>query len=284
MTLKTQSTSPWTLLKMAGLNWLRHGSPRLGAALAYYAVFSLGPLLLIVIAVAGLAFGEDAVRSSLSTQFHGLLGDAGGQAIDAMIKGASSASSGKKTAGIGIVLLIVAAVGVVVQLKDALNTIWEVDQSREAGWWGYVRTYVISFAAILALGFLLAVSLVISTGLAALTSSLGPTAESFFWQPVEFIVSTAILTLLFALLLKFFPDTKVDWNDVWLGAIVTAVLFQVGKLAISWYIGTQGLESTYGAAASVVVLLIWVYYSSQIVLFGAELSHVRAQHRRAPSR
>jgi membrane protein len=263
------------------LDWLRHGSPRLGAALAYYAVFSLGPLLLIVIAVAGLAFGEDAVRGSLSAQFHGLLGDTGGQAIDAMIKGASSASSGKTMAGIGIVLLIVAAVGVVVQMKDALNTIWEVDQSQEAGLWGYVRTYVISLATILALGFLLAVSLVISTGLAALTSYFGLTAEkSFFWQAVEFIVSTAILTLLFALLLKFFPDTKVEWNDVWLGAIATAVLFQVGKLAISWYIGTQGLESTYGAAASVVVLLIWVYYSSQIVLFGAELSHVRAQQRR----
>src|SRR3954454_9293759 len=161
MTLKTQSTFYWALLKTAVSDWLRHGSPRLGAALAYYAVFSLGPLLLIVIAVAGLAFGEDAVRGSLSTQFHGLLGDTGGQAIDAMIKGASSASSGKTAAGIGIVLLIVAAVGVVVQMKDALNTIWEVDQSREAGVWAYVGTYVASFAAILALGFLLAVSLVI---------------------------------------------------------------------------------------------------------------------------
>lgn len=278
---RVHSKSFWTLLRTAASDWLRHNSPSLGAALAYYAVFSLGPLLLIVIAVAGLAFGEDAVRGSLSAQFHGLLGDTGGQAIDAIIKGASSVSSGKTTAGIGIVLLIVAALGVVVQLKGALNTIWEVDQSREAGLWAYLRTYVVSLAAILALGFLAAVSLVISTALAAVTSYFGLRAgESFFWQAVEFVVSTAVMTLLFALLLKFFPDVKVHWNDVWLAAIATALLFQVGKLAISWYIATEGFKSTYGAGASVVVLLIWVYYSSQIVLFGAELSHVRAKQRR----
>ena len=154
----------WSLLLTAINDWFRHRSPRLGAALAYYAVFSLGPLLLIVTAVAGIFFGPDAVRGSLTSQFRGLLGESGSQAIDAMIKGAASASSGRAVAGIGIVLLLVAALGVVVAMKDALNTIWEVEDPANPSWWWYVRTYVISFAAILALGALLTISLVISTG------------------------------------------------------------------------------------------------------------------------
>jgi membrane protein len=263
-------------------DWLRHRCPRLGAALAYYAVFSLGPLLLIVTAVAGLFFGPDAVRGSLTAQFRGLLGESGGQAIDAMIEGAASASSGRTAAGIGIVLLLVAALAVVVQMKDALNTIWEVEDPLDAGWWWYVRTYLISFAGILSLGLLLAISLVVSTGLTAFGSWVGiPAGENLFWQAVNLALSLSVLSALFALLFKYFPDTAVAWADVWPGAIATAALFEAGKLAISLYIGMQGLESTYGAAASFVVLLIWVYYSSQIVLFGAELTHVYAQRRAA---
>lgn len=270
----------WSLFKTAMNDWLSHRCPRLGAALAYYAVFSLGPLLLIVTAIAGLFFGPDAVRGSLSAQFRGLLGDTGGQAIDAMIAGAASASSGRKAAGIGIVLLLIAALAVVAQMKDALNTIWEVEDPPDAGWWWYVRTYLISFAGILALGLLLAISLVISTGLAAFGAWIGiPAAENLFWQTVNFVLSLAALSAIFAMLFKYFPDAPVRWSDVWPGALATAVLFESGKLAISLYIGTQGLESTYGAAASFVVLLIWVYYSAQIVLFGAELTHVYAKRR-----
>ena len=272
----------WSLFTTAANDWFRHRSPRLGAALAYYAVFSLGPLLLIVTAIAGLFFGPDAVRGSLTAQFRGLLGDSGSQAIDAMIRGAASASSGRTAFGIGIVLLLIAALAVVVQMKDALNTIWEVDDPPDAGWWWYVRTYLISFAGILALGLLLAISLVVSTALAAFGAWVGiPAGENLFWQAVNFLLSLAVLSALFALLFKYFPDAPVRWSDVWPGAIATAALFEAGKLAISLYIGTQGLESTYGAAASFVVLLIWVYYSAQIVLFGAELTHVYAK-RRAP--
>jgi membrane protein len=189
-----------------------------------------------------------------------------------MLKGASSQDAGALAAILGVGLLIVAAVGVVVQLKDALNTIWETREPEgvSIGW--YARTYGVAFAGIIALGFLLTVSLVVSAGLAAFSGWLGGGA-SLLWTAVNMVVSILVLTLLFALLFKFFPDAEIQWRHVWPGALTTAVLFEIGKLGISWYVGTQGLESTYGAAASIVILLIWVYYSAQIVLFGAELTH-----------
>jgi membrane protein len=276
----------WGILREAVSDWFRHRSARLGAALAYYSVFSLGPLLLIVTSVAGLFYGRDAVRGALSAQFRNLLGPSGSEAVEAMLKGASSESSGTLTAIFGIVLLIVAALGVVVQLKDALNTIWETKEPESASIAWYARTYGIALGGILALGFLLAVSLVVSAGLAAFSAWIGGSVEqSVLWTIVNTLVSLAVLSALFAFLFKFFPDADVEWRHVWFGALVTAVLFEIGKLGISWYIGTQGLESTYGAAASIVILLIWVYYSAQIVLFGAELTHafaMRSLQKEAP--
>lgn len=270
----------WSLLGTAARNWSRHRSARLGAALAYYSVFSLGPLLLIVSAIAGFLFGADAVRQSLTAQFRALLGPTGGQAVEAMLKGAESSAAGGRAAILGIVLLLVAALGVVVQLKDALNTIFEAKQPDDAGIAWYVRVYATSLAGILALGFLLAVSLVISTGLAAFSTwTRGSPGEGIVLEGIDFVASLGVLTLVFGLLFKWFPDTSTDWRAVWRGALVTALLFNIGKSAISWYIGTQGLESTYGAASSIVVLLIWVYYSAQIVLFGAELTHAYATQR-----
>ena len=172
--------SYWLLMKQAAQDWLKHRSPRLGAALAYYAVFSLGPLLLIVVAVAGVFFGADAVRNSLEAQFKSLIGENGAQAIHAMIAGAASATTGKTASAVGIILLLVAALGVVVQLKDALNTIWEVDQGGKTGVWAFARSYVVSLAGILGLGFLLAVSLILSTALAAITASFGMSASEGF--------------------------------------------------------------------------------------------------------
>lgn len=264
----------WSTLKLAVANWLRHRSTRLGAALAYYSVFSLGPLLLIVTSVAGLFLGTDDVRTALSGQFRALLGESGSEAVEAMLKGAGSAQSGHVTAIVGVVLFFVAALGVVAQLKDALNTIWETKEPEGAGLLWYAKTYVVSAAGVLALGFLLAVSLVVSTALAALSTWLGVSTETaMVWEVVNFITSLAVLTLLFAMLFKWFPDTDVKWGHVWPGAFATAFLFSIGKMIIAWYIGSQGLESTYGAAASLVVLLVWVYYSAQIVLFGAELTY-----------
>jgi len=170
-------------------------------------------------------------------------------------------------------LLLVAALGVVVQLKDALNAIWETKEPESAGVWLYLRTYIISFAGILGLGFLLTLSLVVSTALSALSTWLG-SGQSLAWELLNLTVSLGVLSALFAMLFKWFPDAEVRWGEAFIGGFVTALLFNLGKLAIGWYIGTQGLESTYGAAASLVVLLVWVYYSAQIVLFGAEITHV----------
>jgi membrane protein len=210
-----------------------------------------------------------------------LLGPAGAQAVEAMLKGASSVTGGGVTAFFGILLLFVAALGVVVQLKDALNTIWDAPEPEGSGFHWYLRTYVISLAGVMALGFLLIVSLVVSTVLAAVTTWAGRAVgnEALLGQAMSTLISLGLLTVLFAMLFKWFPDVPVRWRDVWVGAVTAAVLFEAGKLAIAWYIGRQGLESTYGAAASLVVLLIWVYYTAQIVLFGAELSHAWATRR-----
>jgi membrane protein len=271
-----------SLLVAAVKEWLRHKSPRLGAALAYYSVFALGPLLLIVTGVAGLVFDADMVRQQLSGQFRSLLGPTGAQAVDAMLKGAEGPrQSGWLATFAGIGLLLVAALGVVAQLKDAINTIWETSEPKHAGLWSYFQSYLVSLAGILALGFLLAVSLVFSTALAALSDRIGET-ETLLWQAANISGSLIILSALFALLFKYFPDSEVLWRDALAGGACTAVLFTIGKAAIAWYIGRQGIESTYGAAASIVVLLIWVYYSAQIVLFGAEVTHLLAKQR-APS-
>ena len=269
------------VLTTAVAQWFRHRSPRLGAALAYYSVFSMGPLLLLVIAVAGLFFGPDAVRGSLSVQFKSLLGATGSTAIEAMLAGASSKPASHVAAVLGVLLILVSAVGVVAQLKDAMNTIWNVEDPKETSVWWYVRTYVVSLVGVLALGLLLTIALVLSAALSAISSAVGgeAAAASTQWHVIDFVVSLTILAALFAMLFKWFPDTEVAWHDVWFGAIVTALLFNVGKLLIGWYVGSQGLESTYGAAASIIVLLIWVYYSAQIVLFGAELTHAYAAER-----
>ena len=235
-------------------------------------------MLLIVISIAGILFGEDAARGSLTAQFRDLLGPAGAQAVEAMLKGASSVTGGGVTAFFGILLLFVAALGVVVQLKDALNTIWDAPEPEGSGFHWYLRTYVISLAGVMALGFLLIVSLVVSTVLAAVTTWAGRAVgnEALLGQAMSTLISLGLLTVLFAMLFKWFSDTEIAWRDVLPGALVTALLFNFGKFAIGWYIGTQGPESTYGAAASIVILLIWVYYSAQIVLFGAELTHAYA--------
>jgi membrane protein len=268
--------SVWTLLKETASNWSSHKDARLGAALAYYSIFSIGPLIVIAIAVAGLAFGAEAVRGEVGNQVRGLLGDAGGQAVDAMLAGASKRREGLFATLFGIATLIFAALGVVVQLKDALNTVWEVPSSKSSGIWSFLRTYLVSLAGVLSLGFLLLVSLLFTTALAAAGKYIQPWLPEAAMQATGFVLSFAFITLLFAMMFKWLPDATVAWRDVWLGAAVTALLFEVGKFLIGLYIGKQGLESTFGAAASLVVLLIWVYYSSQIMLMGAEFTRAYA--------
>jgi membrane protein len=209
----------------------------------------------------------------------GLLGDSGAQAINAMLSSAGKPREGIFATIVGVGTLLFAAIGVVVQLKDALNTVWEVKTSPGSGLWAFARTYVVSFAGVLSLGFLLLVSMLVTTALAAAGKFLAPYLPETMLQTVSFLVSFLVITLLFAMMFKWLPDAAVRWRDVWLGAGATAILFEVGKLLIGLYIGKQGLESTYGAAASIVIVLIWVYYSAQIVLLGAEFTNAHAKQR-----
>jgi membrane protein len=259
------------------MQWLAHKDARTGAALSYYSVFSIGPLILIAVAIAGLMFGREAVQGQVTEALRGLLGESGAQAINGMLASADRPTEGIIATVFGIVTLVAAAIGVVVQLKDAFNTVWEVKETPGTGLWGFIRTYVLSFAAVLAVGFLLMVSMVMTAGLAAFGKYVGSMLPEAALQGAAFGVSFAVIALLFALMFKWMPDAPVQWRDVWLGAVATAALFEIGKLLIGLYIGKQGLESTYGAASSLVVVLIWVYYSAQIVLLGAEFTHSQAK-------
>jgi membrane protein len=270
-----QSAGWWQIVRATGTRWSDHNAARLGAALAYYSIFSLGPVMVIAISVAGLVFGADAVRGDVGNELKDLLGDNGAQAVQTMLAGAGRTRSGVLATLFGLGTLIFAAVGVVVQLKDALNTAWDVKPSG-SGIWHFLKTYIVSLAGVLALGFLLLVSMIVTTALAAAGKLLAPYLPEAFLQIVSALVSFAVISLLFAMMFKWLPDAVVSWRAVWPGAILTAALFEVGKVLIGLYIGKQGLESTYGAAASIVVVLIWVYYSAQIFLIGAEFTFVYA--------
>jgi membrane protein len=210
-----------------------------------------------------------------------LLGKGGAEAVGMMLAAANQPREGTLALVLGVGTLILAAIGVVVQLKDALNTVWETKPPEGGGVWRFLRTYLLSLAGVLGLGFLLIVSMLATTALAVLGKFMAPYFPEALAQIAGSVVSFGVLALMFAGMFKWLPDTPVDWRDVWSGAILTAALFELGKVLIAYYIGKQGLESTYGAAASLVVLLIWVYYSAQIVLFGAEFTNVIAKRRAA---
>jgi membrane protein len=269
----------WLVAKEAAGNWSSHKDSRQGAALAYYSIFSLGPIILIAIAVAGFFFGGEAVSGQVADSIKDMLGDTGATAVQAMLADAGRPREGLLATLLGAGTLLFAAIGVVVQLKDALNTVWEVGELPGQGVWHFIRSYVVSIAAVLALGFLLLMSLVVTAALAAFGKFAAPHLQEWILHFVSIMVSLSVISLLFAMMFKWLPDAEVDWYDVWLGAIVTAVLFEIGKAAIGFYIGKQGLDSTYGAAASIIVVLIWVYYTSQIILMGAEVTRAFAMHR-----
>jgi membrane protein len=274
----------FSLLKAAAVAWVDHNDSRAGAAVAYYSIFSIGPLIIIAVAIAGLVFGEQAARGEVEAQLSGLLGNTTAKAIEAMLAGAAQPHRGVLATVIGAVILVVTALGVVVQLKNAFNTVWEVDAAKISGVWQFIRSYLVSLAAVVALGFLLLISLLFTAALSAAGKYVSPALPEGTLQFAGSIVSFGVITLLFAMMFKWLPDAQVWWRDVWFGAAITAALFEIGKFLIGFYIGKESLDSTYGAAASLVVLLIWVYYSSQIVLFGAELTHcyaVRHQARKA---
>jgi membrane protein len=271
--------SLWDALKAAVSQWLAHKDARAGAAIAYYSIFSIGPLIVVAISIAALVFDREDVQNEVTNALRGLLGDQAAGSIGTMLSGAGSEGQGFFAVTIGTVALLYAAISGVMQLKEAMNSVWEVRSAPDSGLWSFVRTYVLSLAGVVTLGFLLLTSMLLTAALAALGKYIGTFVSEALLQAVGFVASFAVISLLFALMFKWLPDAEVAWRDVWLGAVGTAALFEIGKYVIGFYVGKQGLESKYGAAASIVVLLIWVYYSAQIVLFGAEFTKARKRQR-----
>jgi len=267
------------LLQETFQEWSNDKASRLSAALAYYTIFSIAPLLIIVIAIAGAVFGEEAASGQIFAQIQGLVGEAGAKVIQEAIKNASQPKQGAIASIISIVVLIFGATGLFTELQDALNTIWEVQQKPGRAVKNMVRTRFLSFAMVLGIGFLLLVSLVVSGVLAALVgyfNNLIPGID-FIWQIVNFLLGFAISTVLFGLIFKVLPDVKITWSDVWIGAAITSLLFSFGRFLLGQYLGNGSFGSTYGAAGSVVVVIAWVYYAAQILFFGAEFTQVYAR-------
>jgi membrane protein len=264
----------WWVMKHALGGWWNDNVPRLGASLAYYTLFALAPILLIAIAMAGLVFGAEAVRGEIVGQIQGLVGKEGAQAVQAMLEGAAKPSSSKLATGVGLLTFFLGSTGAFLELQTALNGIWRVKPKPSAGIRQLLLPRLISFGLVVVVGFLLLVSLLVSAALAALDRYMGHVfpALTVLWQAANVLVSLGVITLLFALVYKVLPDVELRWRDVWIGGLVTAGLFSIGKQVIGLYLGRSTLASSYGAAGSVVVLLLWVYYSAQIVLLGAEFT------------
>jgi len=268
----------WPLVKQAVSSWSDDYAPSMGAAIAYYTVFSVAPLLLIVISIAGLVFGQEAARGEIVSQLGGLMGADTAKAIEGLIVSVSKPGKGVLSSIIGVVVLLVGATTVFAELQDALDRIWRAPARPKSGLWGLLRARVLSFGLILAVGFLLIASLVVSAGLSALGKWWAPLFGGWevLLQVVNFVVSFGLITVIFALIYKIMPRVHVDWHDVWIGAAVTALLFTIGKFLIGLYIGKSSVASGFGAAGSLVVILLWVYYSAQIFLLGAEFTWVYA--------
>jgi membrane protein len=264
----------WWVMKHALAGWWNDNVPRLGASLAYYTLFALAPILLIATAIAGLVFGAEAVRGEIVGQIQGLVGKEGAQAVQAMLEGAAKPSSSKLATAIGLLTFFLGSTGAFLELQTALNGIWRVKAKPSAGIRQLLLPRLISFGLVVAVGFLLLVSLLVSAALAALDRYMGNAfpALAAIWQAANVLVSFGVITLLFALVYKVLPDVDLRWRDVWIGGLVTAGLFSIGKFLIGLYLGRSTLASSYGAAGSVIVLLLWVYYSAQVVLLGAEFT------------
>jgi membrane protein len=271
----------WTLLRQAVDAWVDDYAPSMGAALAYYTLFSIAPLLLIVIGVAGLVFGDQAARGEIFEQLNGLMGPEGAAAVEGLLQSADRPAGGVIATLSGVALLVLGANTVFGELQNALDRIWRAPERDDAGgWWSLIRSRLLSFGMILGIAFLLMVSLVMSAAISALGKWWGA-------QLIDLGLNFALTTLLFALIYKIIPRVRIAWRDVWIGAAATALLFASGKILIGLYLGRSSVASAYGAAGSLVVMMVWVYYSAQIFLLGAEFTRVYAHahgSRRAPHR
>ena len=265
------------LIKAAAVNWVRDYAQSMGAALAFYTMFSIAPLLLIVVSIAGLVVGEDAARGEIYSQMDGMLGTQGALAVQGLLETARRPAGQLLPGTVGLVVLFIGATSVFAELQDALDRIWRAPaRARTSGLWNLLRARLLSFGMILGIGFLLMVSLAFSAGLAALNRWWDPLFDGWTGvaNAIDVGVSVLLSTLVFAMIYKAMPRVRIDWKDVWIGAAFTAALFVAGKFLIGAYLGRTGISSAFGAAASLVVVLLWVYYSAQIFLFGAEFTWV----------
>jgi membrane protein len=275
----TSRRGPVGILKETCRQWYEDNTFQLGAALAYYTVFAVAPVILLAVALAGLIFGPEAARSQIVREIGQTAGPPVAAAIQATIEHTDQVGGGVVATAVGLVVLFFGATGVFAQLQEALNTIWGVKPKPGRGLWDVVKDRFWSFTVVLVVAFLLLASLVVSAALAALGRFLTPTGlpgGAFLWQALNWVFSLALITVLFASIYKLLPDVKLSWRDVGVGAFVTALLFTLGKDLIGLYLGQGSVTSGYGAAGSLVVILLWVYYSSQIFLFGAEFTQVYA--------
>lgn len=270
------------LLRLTYQGWKEDNASRLAAALAYYTIFSLAPMLIIAIAVAGLIWQRDAVQTQVLNQISSLVGEEGQTFVAGLLDSASRPAEGIAATILGIITLLFGALGVFNELHNALNTVWEVEEEKTEGFWQSIKKVIVSrflsFTMILGIGFVLLVSLVISAGISAIgtvVTGMLPFHEIIL-QIINLVISIAIITVLFALIFKVLPDADIAWRDVWIGAFVTAVLFSIGKTLIGLYLGSSAVATSFGAAGSLVLLLLWIYYSVQILFFGAEFTHVYA--------
>jgi len=269
----------YELVKRSVIAWTDDYASSMGAAISFYTLFSLAPLLIILIAILGAVFGEQAAQGRILDELSGLVGPSAAAAIEEVLENARRQGGSGWAAGIGFVTLLVGATSVLAELQSALDRIWASPATSEAdGVWSFLRRRVLTFGLILGLVFLLLVSLTVSAGLNAIGSWAGGVVAEWKWlfALANHLVSLGVVTLLFAMIYKLLPRERIAWQDVWVGAMTTAVLFTIGKLLIGLYLGKSGLASTYGAAGSLIVLLLWVYYSAQAFLLGAEFTWVYA--------
>ena len=269
----------YSLFRDAVEAWIEDYAPSMGAALAYYTLFSVAPLLLIVIGLAGLVFGDDAARGEIFGQLRGLMGDEGAAAAERLLASADKPEGGVLATLTGMAMLLLGAMTVFGELQNALDRIWRAPARKYAsGWWNLLRSRLLSFGMILGVAFLLMVSLVVSALVSALGKLWGPSLAG--WESaahwIDLLVSFAMVTVLFAMIYKLIPRVRIRWRDVWVGAAVTAALFAVGKFVIGLYLGKSSVASAFGAAGSLVVMMVWVYYSAQIFLLGAEFTWIYA--------
>ena len=268
----------WSILKETINDYMDDNALSRGAAIAYYTILSIGPVLFICIAIAGLAFGQEAAQGAMVGQLQGMMGKQAAEALQTMIASASGKTAGIWATILGIVTLLVTASGVFVEMQASLNTIWKAEAP--TGVSGLLKARAASLGLVATMGFLLLVSLVISAGLHALGTYLDqylPAAEVLL-QIINFAISFLLVSILFAAIYKILPDRQLTWRDVIVGAVATAFLFTVGKTLIGLYIGSSSVASSYGAAGAFVIVLLWIYYSSQIFLLGAEFTKVWASH------